>query len=109
MASPDRATSPASSVATWLPRIIGWHAEAFRWCALLGWPLFDLALRILLAQGYFVSGVIKVTNWSGALYLSTYEYPVSWMNPVAAAYTGAAIELIGPVLLAAALTPEGRE
>jgi NADH dehydrogenase/putative oxidoreductase len=56
-----------------------------------------------LAQIFFVSGVIKVTHWQTALDLAANEYPVSWMNPVAAAYTGAAIELIGPVLLAMGL------
>ena len=46
---------------------------------------------------------MKVTNWQAALYLSENEYRVSWMDPVTAAYTGAAIELVCPILLVAGL------
>jgi NADH dehydrogenase/putative oxidoreductase len=60
-------------------------------------------MRVWLAQIFFVSGVIKATHWQTALNLGATEYPVSWMNPVAAAYTGAAIELIAPVFLALGL------
>jgi putative oxidoreductase len=62
-------------------------------------PLVDLLIRITLAQIFFVSGVLKLADWSTALYLATNEYPVSWMNPVTAAYLGVSIELIGAVLL----------
>jgi NADH dehydrogenase FAD-containing subunit/uncharacterized membrane protein YphA (DoxX/SURF4 family) len=66
-------------------------------------PLLDLYVRLCLAQGFFVSGLLKATDWDNALALSRYEYPVTWMDPVTAAYTGAAIELIAPVLLALGL------
>jgi uncharacterized membrane protein YphA (DoxX/SURF4 family) len=66
-------------------------------------PLLDLYVRLWLAQGFFVSGLLKAANWDNALALARYEYPVSWMDPVTAAYTGAAIELIAPVLLALGL------
>ena len=49
---------------------------------------------------FFVSGVIKVSNWENALYLSANEYPVAWMDPVTAAYLGAAVELLCPIFLA---------
>jgi putative oxidoreductase len=62
-------------------------------------PLVDLFIRITLAQIFFVSGVLKLADWSTALYLASNEYPVSWMNPVTAAYLGVSIELIGAVLL----------
>jgi NADH dehydrogenase FAD-containing subunit/uncharacterized membrane protein YphA (DoxX/SURF4 family) len=66
-------------------------------------PLLDLYVRLWLAQGFFVSGLLKAADWDNALALSRYEYPVTWMDPVTAAYTGAAIELIAPVLLALGL------
>jgi NADH dehydrogenase FAD-containing subunit/uncharacterized membrane protein YphA (DoxX/SURF4 family) len=66
-------------------------------------PLLDLYVRLWLAQGFFVSGLLKAANWDNALALARYEYPVSWMDPVTAAWTGAAIELIAPVLFALGL------
>ncbi len=62
-------------------------------------PLLDLYIRLWIGQSFLVSGLLKVGNWDNALALARYEYPVSWMDPVAAAYTGAAIELVAPVLL----------
>jgi NADH dehydrogenase/putative oxidoreductase len=69
----------------------------------VAWPKLDLLVRLAIAQGFFVSGVLKVTNWEAALYLASHEYPVRWMDPVLAAWLGAAIELVCPVLLAAGL------
>src|SRR5882724_6469667 len=56
-------------------------------------PVVDLIIRITLAQIFFVSGVVKLADWSTALYLASNEYPVSWMNHVTAAYLGIGIEL----------------
>ncbi len=66
-------------------------------------PLLDLYIRLWLAQGFFVSGLLKAANWDNALALSRYEYPVAWMDPITAAYLGAATELVAPVLLALGL------
>jgi NADH dehydrogenase/putative oxidoreductase len=66
-------------------------------------PLVDLAIRLGLAQVFFVSAVLKLADWENALYLSAHEYPVAWMDPVTAAYLGAGVELLGSVLLAAGL------
>ena len=66
-------------------------------------PLLDLVIRLWLAQIFWASGLVKLMNWQTALTLAEHEYPVSWLNPVAAAYTGATIELICPVLLALGL------
>ena len=85
--------------ATWLPELIGFHGDFLRFAQRVGWPLLDLAMRLWLGQAYFVSGIVKLTNWQSALELAANEYPVSWMNPVAAAYTGVTIEIVGPVLL----------
>ena len=76
---------------------------SFRVLGGLVWPKIDLAIRLWLAKIFVVSGVLKVTNWAVALDLAAHEYPVSWMNPVTAAWLGASIELIGGSLLALGL------
>ncbi|MGQ0677289.1 MAG: FAD-dependent oxidoreductase [Rhodospirillales bacterium] len=62
-------------------------------------PLLDLLIRWWLASIFWVSGILKIANWQTALDLARNEYPVSWMDPVAAAYLGAAIEIACPVFL----------
>jgi putative oxidoreductase len=88
-----------SIASTWLSKMLGLNSNLFRVLKVAAWPVIDLSLRLWLGQIFFVSGVIKATHWQTALDLAAHEYPVSWMNPVAAAYTGAAIELIAPVFL----------
>jgi putative oxidoreductase len=80
----------------------GW-AAAQRFVRTLFAPLLDLVIRLWLAQAFFVSAVLKIAHWDNALYLAEYEYPVSWMDPLSAAWLGAGIELCGSVLLAAGL------
>ncbi len=67
----------------------------------LAWPKAELAIRLWLAQVYFVSGVLKLTHWDTALYLAAHEYPVSWLSAGSAAVIGVSIEVIGGALLAA--------
>ncbi|MFO1372118.1 MAG: FAD-dependent oxidoreductase [Candidatus Competibacteraceae bacterium] len=67
------------------------------------WPLFELALRLWLAQTFWVSGVLKLANWNSALTLATYEYPVSWLDPATAAILGVVVEVGGSMLLALGL------
>lgn len=83
--------------------VIAWTGEVFYFAQRSMGPVFDLVVRLWLAQMFFVSGVLKAADWDNALYLSANEYPVTWLNPVTAAYLGAAIELIGSVLLAVGL------
>src|SRR5579859_264619 len=66
-------------------------------------PFVDLGVRLSVAQAFFHSGIIKALDWSDALYLARYEYPVSWMSPEHAAALGLGIELVCPVLLALGL------
>jgi putative oxidoreductase len=89
--------------AAWLPRLLGRHGDLVRLAQRAGWPPLDLAIRIWLAHAYFVSGIIKLMNWQTALHLAANEYPVPWMTPVAAAYTGVTIEIVGPALLTVGL------
>lgn len=67
------------------------------------WPVLDLLIRIGIAQAFFVSGLLKAGNWENALMLARDEYPVPWMDPVTAAWTGVSIELVASVLLVAGL------
>ena len=86
-----------------IPQLLWLHEALSRVLRAACWPAFDLVLRMALAQGFFVSGLLKASNWPNALYLATHEYPVSWLSPVTAAYTGVTIELLGASLLAAGL------
>ena len=63
-------------------------------------PFLDLAIRLSLAGLFWSSAIVKLANWPVALELARVEYPLSWMDPVAAAWLGVAIELICPVFLA---------
>lgn len=62
-------------------------------------PVFDLLVRLLVAQAIFRSGVVKLSDWDAALSLARFEYPVSWMAPETAAVIGVAIEIVAPILL----------
>ena len=63
-------------------------------------PLLSLGVRLYVAQPFFVSAIVKASDWDKAVYLARYEYPVSWLDPVPSAVLGLAIELLGSVLLA---------
>jgi DoxX-like protein len=63
-------------------------------------PLVDLAIRLWLAQIFFVSGVLKTSNWDVTVFLYTNEHPVPGLDPATAAVIGTGIELICPILLA---------
>src|SRR5258706_5117564 len=98
------ALKPAGTrIGSILPTLLGLDADAFSLVRRACWPLLDLGFRVWLAQQFFVSGLIKITHWDTALDLAAHEYPVSWMSPTAAAYTGAAIEVIAPIFLASGL------
>ena len=70
-------------------------------------PVFDLVVRLVIAQGLLASGLVKLMDWERALALATQEYPVSFMSPPYAAALGLAIELGGAVLLALGLMTRG--
>ena len=62
-------------------------------------PLFDLGLRLMLAEVFFKSGLTKIKNWDSTLYLFSDVYQVPLLNPEFAAYLGTGAELALPVLL----------
>lgn len=62
-------------------------------------PLFDLGLRLLLANAFFKSGLTKIKSWDSTLYLFNDVYHVPLLPPDIAAYMAATGELCLPVLL----------
>src|SRR5262245_10265068 len=86
-----------------LARPVGWLATAIRLGQRTVRPGLDLVIRLWLAQTFFVSGLLKAADWDNALNLAANEYPVSWLDPVLAAWLGVAIELGGAVMLALGL------
>ena len=67
-------------------------------------PLFDLSVRIYMANVFFKSGWLKFENflngdWGSTVEAFTDYYPVPFLNPNFAAISGTAGELILPVLL----------
>jgi len=66
-------------------------------------PLFDLVVRLWVAQVFFLSGLTKLQSWSGTLALFKYEYEVPVLPPAVAAVLGTAAELTLPILIAIGL------
>jgi len=62
-------------------------------------PLFDLAARLYVADAFFRSGWLKISDWSTTLLLFDNEYHVPILPPHVAAVMGTAGELALPVLL----------
>lgn len=76
-------------------RVLGWLQASAH--------LLDLAIRVYVANVFFRSGLLKIGNWDGTLYLFENEYKVPLLPPVAAAWLGAFAELFFPVFLALGL------
>lgn len=62
-------------------------------------PLFDLAIRLYVAEAFFKSGLTKIQDWSVTLALFENEYRVPILPPPLAAAMGTGGELLLPVLL----------
>lgn len=67
----------------------------------LGWlgNLFDLGIRLWVAQVFFKSGLTKVDSWDSTLFLFNDVYSVPVLPPALAAWLATAAELALPVLL----------
>lgn len=65
-----------------------------------GKPVVDLGLRLWVADAFFRSGLVKISNMDSTIDLFTNTYHVPLLPPVAAAYLGTGIELVVPVFLA---------
>jgi putative oxidoreductase len=81
-----------------LSRIVRFYYTASHWLEYLA-PLFDLALRLYLANVFFKSGLTKVKNWDSTLYLFSDVYHVPLLPPELAATMAASAELGLSVLL----------
>ena len=78
-----------------LERAIGWLNTSGH--------LLDLAIRLYVAEVFFRSGLLKIGNWDGTLYLFANEYRVPLLPAEAAAWLGTFGELAFPPLLALGL------
>lgn len=56
-------------------------------------PVFDLGLRLYLANVFFKSGMTKIQNWDSTLYLFSDVYHVPLLSPELAATMAASAEL----------------
>ena len=81
-----------------LSRIVRFYYAASHWPEYLS-PVFDLALRLYLANVFFKSGLTKVKNWDSTLYLFNDVYHVPLLPPELAATMAASAELGLSVLL----------
>jgi putative oxidoreductase len=66
-------------------------------------PVANLALRLYVANVFWISGLAKVQSWQTTLQLFEYEYRVPLLSPAVAAYAGTFTELFFPALLALGL------
>ena len=80
---------------SWCERAIGWLQAAGH--------LLDLAIRVYMADVFFRSGLLKIRNWDGTMYLFENEYRVPLLPPELAAWLGTFGELFFPPLLALGL------
>ncbi len=86
-----------------LARVVGGWADSFRMLGRTLAPLVELGIRLWIAEIFLVSGILKLGAWDTALFLAATEYPVSWLDPVTAAYLGVTIEIVCAILLALGL------
>lgn len=63
-------------------------------------PVLQLSARLYVAQVFWASGLTKVRNWEGTLFLFQEEYQVPLLPPEMAAWMGTGGELLLPPLLA---------
>ena len=72
---------------------------AERWLA----PPVFLAIRLWMADIFFRSGLLKIQDLDGAIFLFTQVHPVPLLPPELAAYLATTIELVCSTLLALGL------
>ena len=66
-------------------------------------PVADLAIRLYVANVFWLSGQTKISSWDSTLSLFENEYAVPLLSPEIAAYLGTGVELGMPVFLALGL------
>lgn len=76
--------------------------KVIKWVGFLT-PLFDLAIRLWVANVFWKSGLTKIRSWDSTLMLFEYEYSVPVLPTNIAAFMATGAELLFPVLLLAGL------
>lgn len=66
-------------------------------------PLFDLSVRLYLANIFWKGGMVKLSSWMSTVMLFTMVYDVPVLSPEMAAYLSTTVELGGSFLLAIGL------
>ncbi|MBI3530538.1 MAG: DoxX family protein [Betaproteobacteria bacterium] len=66
-------------------------------------PVFDLLVRLYVAQVFFKSGLVKIQSWDSTLSLFENEYTVALLTPDLAAWLATAAELCLSPLIALGL------
>ena len=61
--------------------------------------VFNLAIRLYIANVFFKAGLTKIQSWDSTIALFENEYSVPILPPEMAAYLGTAAELVLPVML----------
>jgi len=84
------------------PLILEWSNRLIRWAQAAAHVL-DLSIRLYVAEVFFRSGLLKIDNWDGTMYLFRNEYRVPLLPPEVAAWLGTFGELAFPPLLALGL------
>lgn len=79
-------------------RLLKHYYTASHWPEYLA-PVLDLSLRVFLANIFIKSGLTKIQNWDGTLYLFSDVYQVPLLPSDIAAYLATGAELGLPVLL----------
>lgn len=85
-----------------MKNILPWIERAIGWLQTAGHGL-DLAIRLYITDVFFRSGLLKIGNWDGTLYLFANEYRVPLLSPELAAWVGTFGELFFAPLLALGL------
>lgn len=62
-------------------------------------PLWFFCIRVWLANVFFRSGLVSISDWQNNIDLFKNEFKVPILSPEIAAYLSTAVELICPVLL----------
>jgi putative oxidoreductase len=92
-------SSPAASLPQAAVRL---YATGAKWIDSIQ-PVFALALRVYVAQVFFLSGLSKLHDWSLTVALFQNEYRVPVLPPELAAALGTGAEIGLPLLLVAGL------
>ena len=75
-----------------LSRIVKFYYAASHWPEYLA-PIFDIGLRLYLANVFFKSGLTKIQSWDSTLFLFSDVYHVPLLPPEVAATMAASAEL----------------